>query len=98
MQEIIFAKIACFLSLFISVDAEGAICGNKVVEEGEECDCGYAEDKSCDEDICCEGRNKTSGCTRLPGRNCRLGQLFSFFFLFVFCIAYIVHIYMTVQV
>lgn len=67
------------VSLVIFVDAEGAICGNKVVEEGEECDCGYVEDKSCEEDVCCMGRNKTDGCTRMPGENCRLVQFhFSF--------------------
>lgn len=68
-------------SLVISVEADGAICGNKVVEEGEECDCGYVNDKSCKEDICCEGRNSTGGCKRLPGRNCRLVQ---FHFCFVY--------------
>ena len=60
------------VSLVISADAEGAICGNKVVEEGEECDCGYVDDKSCIDDICCIGRNKTLGCKRRPGKNCRL--------------------------
>ena len=56
---------------YASVETQGAICGNKVVEKGEECDCGYAEDESCKKDICCEGRNGNNGCTRLPGKACR---------------------------
>ena len=43
-----------------------------VVEEGEECDCGYIDDYSCRTDICCIGRNATSGCKRKPGKICRL--------------------------
>lgn len=64
-----------FLSV-VSVDAKGAICGNMVVEQGEECDCGFAEDESCKTDICCEGRSMDSGCTLLPGKNCRLVLFF----------------------
>ena len=60
------------VSLVIYVDAEGAICGNMVVEENEECDCGYVEDESCKDDICCEGRNNTNGCKRKPGKICTL--------------------------
>ena len=31
------------------------ICGNRIVEPGEECDCGYATEDSCLEDQCCQG-------------------------------------------
>ena len=67
----------------IYVDPEGAVCGNMVVEEGEECDCGYIEDESCKRDKCCIGRNETSGCKRKPGKECRFVQ-FRLPFLFVF--------------
>jgi len=42
-----------------------AICGNRVVEKGEDCDCGYDNEKSCKEDLCCEGAKvdgKSGGC------------------------------------
>ncbi|KAK3597919.1 hypothetical protein CHS0354_042260 [Potamilus streckersoni] len=44
-------KVNCF------VDSQAAFCGNGLVEEGEECDCGYAEDDTgkCP-DKCCNGR------------------------------------------
>ena len=48
-------------------------CGNKIVEEGEECDCGRPAE--CDEvDKCCVARDDTnniSGCTIKPGKQCR---------------------------
>jgi len=71
----------------ISVDAEDAICGNMVVEEGEECDCGYVEDDSCKTDKCCIGRNETGGCKRMPGKECRLVR-----FHFPLCLCfYVIH-------
>ncbi|KAG5883381.1 hypothetical protein JTB14_018141 [Gonioctena quinquepunctata] len=61
----------------------GAFCGNKIVEAGEECDCGY-DDKECGVDQCCYPRvindddkklNKTaSGCTRRRGTDCSPSQ------------------------
>ena len=60
--------------------AAEAICGNMVVEEGEECDCGYDDDESCRQDRCCQGRpsstesdsNNAIGCKLRPGKTCRL--------------------------
>lgn len=60
--------------------AAEAICGNMVVEEGEQCDCGYDDDESCRQDRCCQGRtsstppgsNNADGCKLLPGKTCRL--------------------------
>ena len=66
----IFSCVSLYFCVY--VDAEGAVCGNMVVEEGEECDCGYIEDESCKTDICCIGRDGTSGCKRKPGKECRL--------------------------
>lgn len=60
----------------------GAFCGNKIVEAGEECDCGY-DDKEC-KDQCCYPRiintrdkeqNRTSaGCRRRYGTECSPSQ------------------------
>lgn len=69
----------------------GAFCGNKIVEAGEECDCGYDDDECVDK--CCYPRqvseldkikNETAkGCTRKSGTQCRyvcfsLGVLISY--------------------
>ncbi|XP_014233900.1 disintegrin and metalloproteinase domain-containing protein 10 isoform X1 [Trichogramma pretiosum] len=60
----------------------GAFCGNKIVEEGEECDCGYDDDECADR--CCYPRqvsvlerikNQTAkGCTRKHGTQCSPSQ------------------------
>ncbi|KAJ8947906.1 hypothetical protein NQ314_008530 [Rhamnusium bicolor] len=60
----------------------GAFCGNKIVEAGEECDCGY-DDNEC-QDKCCYPRiismedkqlNKSaSGCRRRTGTECSPSQ------------------------
>ncbi|KAK6617549.1 hypothetical protein RUM44_005137 [Polyplax serrata] len=56
----------------------GAFCGNKIVEVGEECDCGYDDDECIDK--CCYprlvsekdklGNESARGCTRRPGSFC----------------------------
>ena len=42
------------------------ICGNKEVETGEDCDCGYTSDDSCRNDPCCQGAStnelRNTGC------------------------------------
>ncbi|CAH1789926.1 unnamed protein product [Owenia fusiformis] len=56
------SKINCF------EESQAAFCGNYIVEDGEQCDCGYAQD--C-EDKCCIGRGTDgSGCTRKPNVVC----------------------------
>ncbi len=50
------------------LESDAAICGNQVVEEGEECDCGFKED--CTED-CCRVAGETNGCTLKAGKTCR---------------------------
>ena len=57
-----YGKKNCF------VEREAAFCGNNIVEEGEECDCGYAED--CEEN-CCYGRTHPQQCQRRANAQCR---------------------------
>ncbi|KAJ7339636.1 Disintegrin and metalloproteinase domain-containing protein 10 [Desmophyllum pertusum] len=50
----------------------GSYCGNKIVEEGEDCDCGRPEECPA-VDKCCVARNdaiKVPGCTVRPGNQC----------------------------
>lgn len=73
----LFHKIDCIHFLFT-----GAFCGNKIVEAGEECDCGY-DDNEC-VDKCCYPRqvseldkikNETAkGCNRKYGTQCRCAR------------------------
>jgi disintegrin and metalloproteinase domain-containing protein 10 len=49
------------------VEPQPAICGNGVVEEGEECDCGWEEDCK---DNCCypmSSAQSALACTLKPG-------------------------------
>ena len=54
-----------------------SICGNGVVEDGEECDCGWEED--CQEECCWPQRTKYSKnqipCTLRPSRICSPSQV-----------------------
>eukprot|EP00058_Branchiostoma_floridae_P012383 XP_002597871.1 hypothetical protein BRAFLDRAFT_128419 [Branchiostoma floridae] len=54
--------------------ADSAICGNGIVEEGEQCDCGYQD--QCDRmgDVCCNGQFQEGSpiaCTLKQGAICR---------------------------
>ena len=72
------------MSYLYDLAAAEAVCGNMVVEEGEECDCGYQEDKSCKENKCCQGRSgaQSAGgdCELMPEKTCRLVFHHYFFF------------------
>lgn len=51
----------------------GSYCGNKIVEEGEDCDCGRPEECLA-VDKCCVARNDAlniPGCTVKHGKQCR---------------------------
>jgi len=45
-------------------EPSGPICGNRIVESGEECDCGYGSE--CDSDICCSSQSSASKCKYSP--------------------------------
>ena len=51
------------------VQSDGAFCGNKIVEDGEECDCGF-DDEECSE-TCCHPRNSGRDGKRNE-RSCKL--------------------------
>lgn len=63
---------ACSWNIF-KAQNNGSYCGNKIVEEGEECDCGRPDE--CDAvDACCVARDdalRIPGCTVRQGKQCR---------------------------
>ena len=64
-------RLSCCSTL---TEPKQALCGNGVVEEGEECDCGWEED--CAEECCWPQDGKTrhkpgeQPCTLRPGKAC----------------------------
>lgn len=87
INDVMDVKGRCIADRCCFRDGEGAICGNKVVDEGEECDCGYIGDNSCRMDVCCIGRNANSGCKLRPGKICRFISIHCSLCLF-FCNIY----------
>ncbi|KAI4900184.1 hypothetical protein NFI96_002659 [Prochilodus magdalenae] len=55
------------------VESGQPICGNGLVEAGEQCDCGYSD--QC-KDLCCHSANEPDGkkCTLKPGSSCSPSQ------------------------
>ncbi|CAC5391243.1 ADAM10 [Mytilus coruscus] len=61
-----YGKVNCFQN------DNAAFCGNSIVEDGEQCDCGYHEDCN---DQCCVGRQSDgTGCVLKAGKNCSPSQ------------------------
>ncbi|EDO41812.1 predicted protein, partial [Nematostella vectensis] len=76
MYLVLQAKGICDQEKCCFKDSQEAICGNRVVEEGESCDCGYQDDASCTADKCCLGSNvqAKTGCTYKNGATCSPSQ------------------------
>ena len=72
-----------------------ALCGNGVVEEGEECDCGWEED--CEEECCWPQRTDypkgQKPCTLRPNKPCSPTQVIKQ--LLDFKISLFLHIFYT---
>lgn len=56
----------------INLEFSGSLCGNGIVEEGEECDCGYGTD--CKESCCIDASQDTNKCKLKPGKQCSPSQ------------------------
>ncbi|XP_066271354.1 disintegrin and metalloproteinase domain-containing protein 10-like [Branchiostoma lanceolatum] len=56
-------------------ESNAAICGNGIVEEGEQCDCGYSDHcRMSGEDDCCVPAGNTNACQLQPGKACSPSQ------------------------
>lgn len=79
-------------NIFIAQN-NGSYCGNKIVEEGEECDCGRPDE--CDAvDACCVARDdalRIPGCTVRQGKQCRWDTWQA-----TFCASFICHIHLPI--
>lgn len=47
-----FSSSNLFFSFFIQLEIDRRNCGNKIIEDDEECDCGSSEE--CEHDPCCD--------------------------------------------
>ena len=54
------------------IKSDDPICGNKIVEEGEQCDCGDLN--TCTEDCCFPGGSGNNQCKLRPGKTCSPSQ------------------------
>ena len=75
-KNLFLVLFSFFIPPFSFAEPKQALCGNGVVEEGEECDCGWEED--CEEDCCWPQRTHAPPdqppCTLKPKRDCSPSQ------------------------
>lgn len=77
MLHLFLQLLRCTTIRTLSTEPSVSLCGNGVVEEGEECDCGWEEDCS---DSCCFPQrryqsDKEPPCKLTPGSVCSPSQV-----------------------
>ncbi len=79
--KIVFVLLLVLIVIFIVIfttESDRAVCGNRIVDEGEECDCGYTDqctDKCCTArvpDKSMEDRENMYACKLKQSSQCRL--------------------------
>ncbi|XP_019622694.1 PREDICTED: disintegrin and metalloproteinase domain-containing protein 10-like isoform X1 [Branchiostoma belcheri] len=75
IYRVLDAKIVGSSSTSCFTETNAAICGNGIVEEGEECDCGYQDHcERTGEDNCCVPAGNPNPCKLKPGKQCSPSQ------------------------
>nr|XP_002127224.2 disintegrin and metalloproteinase domain-containing protein 10-like [Ciona intestinalis] len=72
MSRVLEAKMSCFVS------SDTPRCGNNLIDEGEDCDCGYSDTCADIGDVCCtpadDENNVERRCKLKAGKSCSITQ------------------------